>query len=109
MHMVMAVDMRRLMAEEFDKTTVLTRQLVGDLFQRQAIFFRLLPDPFAQPASRVNPGMADSGSPSVSTKCIPTASSGVLRLSWAAWSMAAPLTSAVVDVTTPLRQASIMP
>ncbi|WP_258312907.1 ChbG/HpnK family deacetylase, partial [Klebsiella pneumoniae] len=34
----------------------------------------------------VNPGMADSGSPSVSTKCIPTASSGVLRLSWAAQS-----------------------
>lgn len=50
MNMVMAVDMRRLMAEEFDKTTVLTRQLVGDLFQRQAIFFRLLSDPFAQTA-----------------------------------------------------------
>ena len=58
MHMVMAVDMRRLMAEEFDKTTVLTRQLVGDLFQRQAIFFRLLPDPVAQPAIALTPPSA---------------------------------------------------
>ena len=50
MHRVMTVEMRRLMTEEFDKTTVLTRQLMGNLLQRQVIFFRLLPDPFAQPA-----------------------------------------------------------
>ena len=50
MHMVVAVEMRRLMTEEIDKTTVLTRQLVGDLLQRQATFFCLLSDPFAQPA-----------------------------------------------------------
>lgn len=54
-------------------------------------------------------GIGDSGRPSVNAKCIPTDSPGFSALRAAACSTLAELTSAVVDVTTPFLNASIMP
>jgi hypothetical protein len=109
MHMVMAVDMRRLAAKQLDKPTILTLQLMRDFIQRQAILFRHLPDPLPQTPSRVSPGIADKRLAQRQDKMHPDPQ---LRHAAAQLGRVAnrrPLTSAVVEVTRPFLQASIMP
>jgi hypothetical protein len=80
MHMVMAVDVRRFTAKHINKAVELTIQLAGNLFKRQSVLPGQFPNPFPQLSTARQPGMGESGIPSVSTKCIPTPSSGVSRL-----------------------------